>query len=103
MVIAGFGPSSDWYCNIQANPAVEVVVGRRSFSPRHRVLDETEAATVIADYERRNHWMRPIVRRLLSALVGWRYDGTQTARERLVRQLPVVGLRPRDEPHAALG
>jgi deazaflavin-dependent oxidoreductase (nitroreductase family) len=95
MVVAGWGPSSDWYRNIQANPATEVIVGRRHFRPQHRVLDDSEAITVIADYERRNRWVRPIVHRGLGALVGWRYDGSQDARERLVRQLPVVAFRPR--------
>ncbi|HTQ22753.1 nitroreductase family deazaflavin-dependent oxidoreductase [Mycobacterium sp.] len=98
MVIAGFGPSSDWYRNIAANPACEVVVGRHRFVPRHRVLDEAEAVEVIADYERRNRWILPLVRFLLSELVGWRYDGSQEARERLVCQLPVVAFRPRTEP-----
>jgi hypothetical protein len=55
---------------------------------------EGEAAAVIADYEHRNRWIGPVVRRLLSALLGWRYDGSQSARERLVRQLPVVAFRP---------
>jgi deazaflavin-dependent oxidoreductase (nitroreductase family) len=47
MVIAGMGPSADWYRNIQASPAVEVVVGRRRFTPAHRTLDETEAAALM--------------------------------------------------------
>ena len=95
-VIAGFGPSSDWYRNIQAKEASEVVVGRHRFVPEHRVLDETEAAAVVEDYERRNRWIRPVVHGLLSRLVGWRYDGSPAARQRLVGQLPVVGLRPRE-------
>ncbi|MDQ2884110.1 MAG: nitroreductase family deazaflavin-dependent oxidoreductase [Actinomycetota bacterium] len=37
-VIAGLGPSCDWYRNLQANPAIEVVVGRRRFEPAHRLL-----------------------------------------------------------------
>lgn len=97
MVIAGFGPSSDWYRNIAANAACEVVVGRHRFQPHHRVLDEAEAAEMIAGYERRNHWIAPLVHYLLSKLIGWRYDGSQEARERLVRQLPVVAFRPRTE------
>jgi deazaflavin-dependent oxidoreductase (nitroreductase family) len=101
MVIAGFGPSSDWYRNITAEPAREVVVGRHRFTPQHQVLDETEAVEVIADYEGRNHWIRPIVRFLLSKLLGWHYDGSQHARECLVRQLPVVAFRPRTEPGQA--
>ncbi len=103
MVIAGFGPSSDWYRNISANPACEVIVGRHRFTPQHRILDEPQAAAVIADYERRNRWILPIVHVLLSRLVGWRYDGSQLARERLVHELPVVALRPRIETDPPAG
>ncbi|OBF92612.1 hypothetical protein A5791_13975 [Mycobacterium sp. 852002-51163_SCH5372311] len=95
VVIAGLGPSSDWYRNIAANPAVEVVVGRHRFVPQHRVLDQAEAVEVLAGYERRNRWILPIVHVLLSRLVGWRYDGSQEARERLVSQLPMVAFRRR--------
>lgn len=93
-VIAGFGPSSDWYRNIQVNPPVEVIVGRSRFTPIARWPDESEAAAVVADYERRNRWIAPLVRVLLGKLVGWRYDGSRSARERLIRQLPVVAFRP---------
>ncbi len=103
MVIAGFGPSSDWYRNIAASPAREVVVGRHRFAPQYRVLDEAEAVDVIADYERRNHWIAPVVRLLLGRLLGWRYDSSREARERLVRQLPVVAFRPRTEPGRPAG
>jgi deazaflavin-dependent oxidoreductase (nitroreductase family) len=98
VVIAGMGPSADWYRNIQATPAVEVVVGRLRFAPIHREVDETEAVTVIEEYERRNRWIRPILRPLLSRLLGWSYDGSDTARVRLVRQLPIVAFRPRPTP-----
>jgi hypothetical protein len=66
----------------------------RRFRPEHRILDQTEAAAVLADYERRNRLIAPIVRMVLSRLLGWRYDGGPTARRRLVRQLPVVAFRP---------
>lgn len=103
MVIAGFGPSSDWYRNIEANPASEVVVGRHRFVPQYRALDEAEAVQVMADYEWRNRWIRPIVRFLLSKLLGWRYDGSQEARERLVHQLPLVAFRHENEPGPPAG
>lgn len=93
-VIAGMGPSSDWYRNIAANPPAEVVVGRRSFVPSHRTLDETEAAAVVADYERRNRLIAPVLRLVLTTLLGWRYDSSDTARRRLVGQLPLVAFRP---------
>jgi hypothetical protein len=35
----------------------------------------------------------PVIRRLLTALLGWRYDGSEAARHRLVRQLPIVAFR----------
>ena len=38
--------------------------------------------------------MAPIVRRVLSRLLGWRYDGSEDARRRLVCQLPLVAFRP---------
>ena len=40
-VMSGFGPSADWFRNLQAAPAVEVAIGRRRFRPQHRILEET--------------------------------------------------------------
>lgn len=94
VVIAGLGPSADWYRNVQTQPAAEIAIGRRRFHPAHRTLDPSEAAVVLADYERRNRLAAPVVRGVLSWLVGWRYDGTDQARRRLVRELPVVAFRP---------
>ncbi|TNC22997.1 nitroreductase family deazaflavin-dependent oxidoreductase [Amycolatopsis alkalitolerans] len=92
---AGFGPSSDWYRNILANPPIEIVVGRRRFEPAFRVLDEDEAAAVMAAFEYRNRWIRPVVHFGLSKLLGWRYDGSEAARRKLAAQLPLVGFRPK--------
>jgi deazaflavin-dependent oxidoreductase (nitroreductase family) len=102
MVIAGMGPSADWYRNIQANPAIEVVVGRSRFAPIHRALDETEAAAVVQEYERSNRWVLPVIRTVLSKLLGWCY-GSETARIHLVRSLPIVAFRPRREPGSSAG
>ncbi|MFC4942845.1 nitroreductase family deazaflavin-dependent oxidoreductase [Pseudonocardia sp. GCM10023141] len=94
IVLSGTGRSADWYRNLQARPAVEVAIGRERFAPRHRVLGATEALAVLADYERRNRWAAPVIRVVLSRLVGWTYDGTPDARRRLVAELPFVALRP---------
>lgn len=72
------------------------MVGRERFAPTHRELDVDEAAAVLADYERRNRLAAPVVRRVLSRLVGWRYDGSEQARRRLVRERPVLAFRPRE-------
>lgn len=97
IVISGLGSQADWYRNLQANPAVEVAIAARRFKPAHRVLDEAEAVSVIADYERRNRLVTPILRRVLTWLVGWPYDGSEESRSRLVRELPLVGFRPTTE------
>ena len=96
-VIVGLGRSADWYQNLQAGPAIEVAVGRRRFRPEHRTVPSDEAAAVLADYEHRNRLVAPVVRLVLSRLVGWRYDGTDEARRRLTRELPVVGFTPVDQ------
>jgi len=59
------------------------------------VLGADEAERLFADYERRNRFMGPIVRAVVSRLVGWHYDGTSAARRRVVEQLSLVGFRPR--------
>ena len=94
IVIAGLGPTTDWYRNVLASPPTEVAIGRSRFRPIVRTLDESEAIAVVADYEHRNRWVRPVVRPVLSWLLGWRYDGSGDARSRLVRQLPLVAFRP---------
>lgn len=98
IVIAGLGPGSDWYRNIVAQPAAEVAIGRSRFAPTHRIVGEPEAVAVLADYERRNRWVAPVVHPMLSWLAGWSYDGSNDARQRLVRELPVVAFRPDAAP-----
>jgi deazaflavin-dependent oxidoreductase (nitroreductase family) len=96
VVMSGFGRRSDWYQNIQTHPATKVVVGRRSFVPTHRDLSEDEAIATLADYERRNRIAAPVVRWALSRLVGWRYDGSEASRRRLVKEHPLVLFTPTD-------
>ena len=100
IVVAGLGRSAQWYRNVLAGKATEVAIGRERFVPDYRELPALEAATVLADYERRNRLIAPVVRRVLSSLVGWRYDGTQDNRLELVSELPMVALRPatREDP-----
>jgi deazaflavin-dependent oxidoreductase (nitroreductase family) len=92
VVMAGLGEKTDWLRNIRAGGPAQVAIGSRRFAASHRILAETEAVAVLAEYERRNRLATPVVRRVLSWLTGWRYDGTPDSRRRLVRQLPLVGL-----------
>ncbi|MGH9529393.1 MAG: nitroreductase family deazaflavin-dependent oxidoreductase [Terriglobales bacterium] len=101
VVMSGFGPNSDWFRNLKANRAADVVVGSRHFSASHRLLGEEEAVTVVRNYERRNWVVAPIMRRVLSRLLGWRYSGSEDDRRRMVRQLPLLSFRLCDSgrPH----
>lgn len=94
VVMSGWGPSSDWFCNIETNGKAQVTVGRHTYQVEHRVLEEEEAMQVLADYERRNRWLRPIVRRVLSGLMGSKYDGSEETRRSVIRQLPIVAFSP---------
>jgi deazaflavin-dependent oxidoreductase (nitroreductase family) len=94
VVVSGFGPDADWLRNIESGGPAEITVGRSCAPAEHRRLEVDEAAAVLADYERRNRAIRPVVRRALSWLLGWPYDGSELARRRMARQLPMVAFRP---------
>ena len=96
VVLSGLGVTADWYRNVRAGGMVEVTLARRSFRAEHRVLGADEAVAVLVGYERRNRWVAPVVRRVLSRLVGWDYDGSDGARRRLAGELPMVALWPAD-------
>jgi len=93
VVISAFGRSADRLRNIEASPEAEVVIGSQRFIAAHRILYEPEAVSVVAGYERRNRLITLIIRIVLSRLLGWGYDGSEKARQRLVKQLPLVAFR----------
>ena len=93
-VMVGLGRRAQWYRNVMAGGAVELAIGSERFRPDFRELAPAQAATVLGDYERRNRLAAPIVRAVLSRLVGWRYDGSPSARERLVGERPILAFRP---------
>jgi deazaflavin-dependent oxidoreductase (nitroreductase family) len=95
VVISAFGPSADWLRNIEATPGAEVIIGSWRFPAAHRILDPDEGVRVLAGYERRNRLIAPVIRRVLSRLLGWPYDGSEEHRRRLTAQLPFIAFRPR--------
>ena|SRR5215469_252738 len=94
IVVNGFGRDSDWVRNIEAKGGQEISVGLQHFSAAHRFLEEEEAVQVMRAYERRNRLIAPVVRRGLSWLLGWNYQGSDADRHRLVQQLALIGFRP---------
>jgi deazaflavin-dependent oxidoreductase (nitroreductase family) len=94
VVMSGWGRRSDWYRNIQSAGRTKVTIGRETMNVNSRNLQDPEAVKVLADYERRNRLITPIVRRVLSQLAGFKYDGTESSRLALVQQLPLVEFTP---------
>jgi deazaflavin-dependent oxidoreductase (nitroreductase family) len=96
IVASGWGRKAQWLHNVEAGMACEVVIGRERFEPEVRELEVPEAMDVLRAYENHNGLPKAVVRRVLSWLLGWTYDGSDDARRRAVQQLPLVGFRPRD-------
>lgn len=95
IVISAYGRRADWLCNLETTPQAQVVIGSRRFTAIWRVLGEAEATRVLAGYERRHRLIAPIVRLVLSRLLGWRYDGSAEQRRRVAAQLPFIAFRPK--------
>lgn len=83
--------------NVLAGGAVEIRIARLRFTPRFRSPATAEAVGVLADCERRNRMIAPVLRRVLSRLAGFRCDGRPAAgRHRLVEALPLLAFSPID-------
>jgi deazaflavin-dependent oxidoreductase (nitroreductase family) len=90
VVISGLGPRAQWLRNVLVAGAAEIEIGSERFPARVRELGPAEAAEVLADYERRNRFALPVVRRLLARLAGFDYDGSESARRLIATRLPLV-------------
>lgn len=82
--------------NVLAGGAVEIRIARLRFTPRFRSPATAEAVGVLADCERRNRMIAPVLRRVLSRLAGFRCDGSAAGRHRLVEALPLLAFSPID-------
>jgi deazaflavin-dependent oxidoreductase (nitroreductase family) len=101
-VVSGFGPRASWYLNVLAGGAEEIRIARDRFRPEVRRVQGDEAVRVVAEYERRARFAKPLVRAVLSRLAGHPYDGSEEARRELVDELPLVAFRrPADQPGEA--
>jgi deazaflavin-dependent oxidoreductase (nitroreductase family) len=102
VVVSGLGPAAQWYRNILAGGAIEILIDRDRFVPSVRRLETEEAVRTIADYERRNRVIGRVVRAGFSALGDFPFDGSEAARRKLVGELPLVAFRP-DDGRSRLG
>ncbi len=94
VVAAAWGHRTQWLHNVEAGLAREVLIGRERYRPTHRVLDVEEASGMLQGYEEHSGLPKALVWRVLTYLLGWRYDGSAEARRRAVEQMTLLGLRP---------
>jgi deazaflavin-dependent oxidoreductase (nitroreductase family) len=90
IVVSAWGEKSDWYRNIEANRALEVRTGGRSFTPEQRFLSPEETYAEMTEYERQH----PRLARGLSSWLGKPIDGTDEARRRFADSVRMVAFRP---------
>ncbi len=91
IVMSAWHGRTDWYRNIQAEPALEVRLGRLRFVPEQRLLDAAETVREMRDYLRRY----PFAVRLLPVLFGIDPRGPEAAsREAIAEFFKGVAFRP---------
>jgi deazaflavin-dependent oxidoreductase (nitroreductase family) len=97
VICSAWGQDTDWIRNIRARPALQVQVGRQSFTPDQRFLSEDESVAVLAGFQRRH----PHRARLLASILGWADLRSDAAAREFVSTRPFVSLRPaRAQPSA---
>jgi deazaflavin-dependent oxidoreductase (nitroreductase family) len=92
VICSAWGPNTDWIRNLRARPALQVRIGRESFTPEQRFLSEEESFAVAVEFRHRH----PRRLWLLSRVLGWGDLRSDDAVRELVRTRPFVALRPKD-------
>ena len=88
-VASAYGTHSDWYRNLQANPAVCVQVRRRKFPARATTLPQEEAEQVLLDHWRHHR----LYSRATLRLVGLKATSEEEVRA-AAGQMRVVAIEP---------
>ena len=99
VICSAWGKDADWIRNIRAHPALQVQIGRQSFTPQQRFLSEDESLAVVAEFRDRH----PHRSRLLASVLGWGDLGSDAAAREFVSTRPFVSLRPLDSSHQLTG
>ncbi|WP_340374892.1 nitroreductase family deazaflavin-dependent oxidoreductase [Streptomyces sp. SS7] len=94
IIASGFGPGSDWYRNLRAQPKTVVQVGNRHHAVTARFLTPDDGAAIMTDYARRH----PRTARRLCAFLGLPADGGETSYREAGRAIPFVRLEAADVP-----
>jgi deazaflavin-dependent oxidoreductase (nitroreductase family) len=90
VVFSAWGPGTQWIRNLRAGPALQLTIGRDTFTPQHRFLSEDESVAVAIAFRERH----PGRLRLASAILGWGDLSSDAAVREFVRDRPFVAFRP---------
>lgn len=85
------GMRADWLRNIQANPAVEVQVGKRNFKARAEVVDDVQRITDYLELRLKRH---PLFMGIMLRLEGVPLKMRRSDLERLAAHKSLVVLSP---------
>lgn len=92
VVVSGWRGETDWYRNLLAHPALEIVTGTERYVPQQRFLDVTETAAELRAYVARH----PLVaKRVLAAIFGLELDNTTQSYADAADFFRGVAFRPR--------
>jgi deazaflavin-dependent oxidoreductase (nitroreductase family) len=86
LVASGFGPDSDWYQNIRADPNVIVQCQRTRWNMTAIFLTPAEASEELAHYASQH----PLAMRELAGFMGYRLDGSEADVHALGNLIPMV-------------
>jgi deazaflavin-dependent oxidoreductase (nitroreductase family) len=90
VICSAWGKDADWIRNIQGRPALQVQIGRDSFTPQQGFLSEEESLAVLSEFQHRH----PQRSRLLASVLGWGDLRSDTAGREFVSTRPFVSFRP---------
>jgi deazaflavin-dependent oxidoreductase (nitroreductase family) len=92
VIFSAWGQDADWIRNIRARPALQVQIGRESFTPQQRFLTEDESLAVVAEFLRRH----PGRTRLATRIMGWEDLRSDTSAKDFISTRPFIAFRPAD-------
>lgn len=94
IVASAFGPTADWYRNVQTRPAVRIQTGRFEYRPEQRFLDAGEARTVALEFCEAHPLEARGALRVMDA-IGAVPSGSFDNPVDLLASFPMVAFRPK--------
>lgn len=92
VIFSAWGQDADWIRNIRVRPALQVQIGRESFTPQQRFLTQDESLAVVAGFLHQHPWRS----RLATWIMGWEDLRSDTAAREFVSTRPFIAFRPAD-------